>query len=269
MNEKDQEYNEEDGLTPEEELNAENELELLRLNLEYGAESYISEDAPPELVRQFLQNIKEWEASIKDEPEMTFIWDILRDHEYPMPDDVEPDRIEEVIEAFLQLLLDNGIIIDRPSHLSAYEFYDFFTCELLEEEVLALRPPGFIHGLLYSDIKKDHPDVIPDIASEEVLDIYFHNPYDGYHIGPESHMQHSYEEVLDLVKAWRLTNNAVRFNGVAVDEVIEHDDHHIVTLDVGYIDVMEEEVIVMAVVKVEKIEDEYFVTHVKLPGLEL
>lgn len=269
MNEKDQERNEEEGLTPEEELNAENELELLRLNLEYGAESYISDDAPPELVRQFLENIKKWEENIKDSPETIAIWDILHDHDFPLPEDIEPGRIEEVIEHFLQLLLDNGIIIDRPTHLSAYEFYDFLTGDLLEEEVLAERPPGFIHGLLYSDIKKDHPDVIPDMASEEVLDIYFDEPYNAIHIGPASHMRHTYEEVVDLVNAWRLTNGAVRYNGIAVDEVIEYDDHHIVTMDVGYIDINDEEVVIMAVVKVEKINDEYYVTHVKVPGLEL
>lgn len=50
-------------LTPEEELRIENELKALDIDLSYGAHSFIADDAPPELVWLFLDNVANFGAT--------------------------------------------------------------------------------------------------------------------------------------------------------------------------------------------------------------
>lgn len=49
-------------LSPEEALRADNEIKSLNLELKYGAlHSHISEDAPPELIGRWLDNVTSYE----------------------------------------------------------------------------------------------------------------------------------------------------------------------------------------------------------------
>lgn len=272
MNQEDQAGEENEKLTPEEELNAKNEMDLLRLNLDYGAETFISEDTPPEIVRMFLDNIKEWEQNIKDNPDLVTIRSVLADVTYPDAEQLEYDAYEDAIEEFMQLLLDHGVLIDRPDHLTAREYYFFLTNELLDEEVLAERPPGFIHGLLYSDIKKDHPNSITEIVVEEIQDIFdYDHDYTGVNLGPESEMDTDFLSVLDDVMYWQSQHPNRQIKRLELDEVLDNEDHYMVSYDLEFVHGSKEtleQIAGQVYAKVKLIDGEYYIIALNLPGLD-
>lgn len=57
--------------TPEEQLRADNEIMALSLELSHGAITHISDDAPPEMVNAWLQNVAAYEAQHQEVPPIT------------------------------------------------------------------------------------------------------------------------------------------------------------------------------------------------------
>lgn len=262
----------ENGLTPEEQLHADNEMELLRLNMEYGAESFISEDAPPEVVRMFLDQVKSFEEKWKDDPELALIGDVIENEEYPLSDDILEHELEDHIEQFLEMLIGHGIMIDRPDHLTPRQYYEFLTLHLPYEEVMADRPPGFINGLLYDDIRKDNPALIPNIAEEEIRDIIYSTPYEAINLGPEAPMQKSLTEIKSDISAWQSKYPGRRLDLLELDTHLVDDNIHRLTYDIKIRHNAESESNMLSgicIVTIELVEGEYYVTSLLLPDLQI
>jgi len=157
-------------LTPEEELRIENELKALDIDLTYGAHSFISDDAPPELVRLFLDNVANFEAVHANEKKVP----IRQFAEIPDPlpaAEIADADLETHIKNLLEQLETCGVIIDRPEHLKARGYYIFLTEKFLEEEVTNCSAPGMIMGFSYSDFCHDGPEFIRDHVEETIIDI--------------------------------------------------------------------------------------------------
>lgn len=159
-------------LTPEEELRIENELKALDIDLTYGAHSFIADDAPPELVRMFLDNVANFEATHANAPKVPIrqfakIPDLLPAAEIP------DDDLETHIKNLLEQLEASGVIIDRPEHLKPRGYYIFLTEKFLDEEVTDHSVPGMIMGFSYSDYCHDGPEFIRDHVEETIIDIIF------------------------------------------------------------------------------------------------
>lgn len=137
-------------LTPEEELRIENELKALDIDLTYGAHSFIADDAPPELVRLFLDNVANFEATHANAPKVP-IRQFAKIPD-PLPAAEIPDEdIETHIKNLLEQLEASGVIIDRPEHLKVRRDYIFLTEKFLAEEVTDHSVPGMIMAFSYSD----------------------------------------------------------------------------------------------------------------------
>lgn len=157
-------------LTPEDELRLENELKALNLELNYDATNFISDDAPPELISMFLDNVARFEeahANAQGVPirEFAGIGDL------PPSEEVPEDELEAHIEGLLEQLIKSGILIDRPEHLSPRGYYRFLAEEFLDQEVTDYSAPGHIHGFIYSELRHDGPEFIREHVEETLLDL--------------------------------------------------------------------------------------------------
>ncbi len=157
-------------LTPEEEKRAENEIKALKLDLEYGGESFIADDAPPELVSRFLDEVARFEA-LHAEGKTVPIHQFAGISDWPSADELDEAGLEEQIRKIQEQLEAAGIIVDRPDHLSPRGFYRFLAGEFLSQQVVEQAPPGGIHVFSYSDFHHDGPEFIRDHVEETLLDL--------------------------------------------------------------------------------------------------
>ena len=278
MNEEDQIF---EDLSPDEMLNAENELELLRLNLEYGAESYIDDDTPPEVVSMFLKQIRNFEENMKSGEGLTTIHEVLADLEPVDASHLRDEEIEELIEAFLNLLLENGILIDRPDHVSSLEYYQFLTTVLVKQPIMKERPEGFAAGYLYDEMVFDAPHFAEDNAIEcidEILDL--ESPYDGIHLGEiVAYNDQDFitkAEFISLIEEWSEDLDYLDLDLLEVDSVIDVSEIKktiFVTIDYTYRITDEDENTEdyhydgLAVIEMELINKNWRVTYLKVPGI--
>lgn len=270
MNDNHEEH--EEGLTPEEELHAENQLELLRLDMKYGAQSFISDDAPPEVVKHFIQQVKTFEAKWNEAPVLTTVALLLEGTSYPNSDSVADHELEEAIDLFIDLLFEKGIAIDRPDHLTAREYYEFLTGDLLDQAVLEDRPEGFINGLLYNDIRKDDPEEIPEIALEEIHDVIYSVDYEGYHLGPEELFEDDMVSIMDKVYSWQEKYPGRTITRLELDTHVTMHGVHCLTFDIEIeynVGRKRQAIQGICMVTIELMQGEYYVTSLCIPGLRL
>ncbi len=158
-------------LTREDELRVENELKALNLELNQGpAHFFTSDNAPPELVARFLDNVTRFhEAEARGE--LVPIRQFAGIRDLPPADLVKEKKLEPRIKALLKRLEAKGILIDRPEHLNARGYYRFLTEEFLHHEVVNCAVPGMIHGFIYSEFCHDGPEFIREHVEETLLDL--------------------------------------------------------------------------------------------------
>jgi hypothetical protein len=158
-------------LSPEEEQRIENELKALNLELKHGLTHFFAaDDAPPELVGQFLDNVAKFhEAQARGE--LVPIRQYAKIGNLPPADTLDESELEPHIDALLRQLEVRGVAIDRPEHLSARGYYRFLTDEFLEQQITNQPVPGMIHGFLYSELRHDGPEFIRDHVEETLLDL--------------------------------------------------------------------------------------------------
>lgn len=158
-------------LTPKDEQRIENELKALNLEINHGATHFFAaDDAPPELVSQFLDNIAKFEEA-HAKGERVPIRQFAEIGHLPAAAELDERELEPQIEALLEQLEAKGIAIDRPEHLSPRGYYHFLSEVFLEEEIPNHSVPGLIHGFLYDELRHDSPDFIRDHVEETLLDL--------------------------------------------------------------------------------------------------
>jgi hypothetical protein len=161
---------EEPKLTPEDELRLENELKALDLEITHGAKNFIADDAPPELVKMFLDNVSKFEEAHANAPRVP-IREFAGIGDLPPSEEVPEDELEAHIEGLLEQFIKSGILIDRPEHLSPRGYYRFLAEEFLDQEVTDYSAPGHIHGFIYSELRHDGPEFIREHVEETLLDL--------------------------------------------------------------------------------------------------
>lgn len=156
-------------LNPEEELRANNEIEQLKLDLEFGGTSFISDDAPPELIAMFLKNVRAYEENYSNVPSIS-VKEYLGNPNYPGMDEVDRESIPVLIDIIETLLKEKHILIERPKFLSDKGWYHFLIDDILNHQ---FTPPlqGMTQYFDYSDFRQDGPEYIGIVTQEMVESI--------------------------------------------------------------------------------------------------
>ena len=140
-----------DKLTPSEKLNAENQLEQAKLEME-GATFFSDSDAPPEIIAQFLQNIKNFNAGLDTPP--TSVSEHLGNPKLPTDLPHDSDEFPVLIESINTLCESKGLNIIRPDHLTDAGYYKFILNDVMPHKI---QPPleGMTFVIDYDDFHKD------------------------------------------------------------------------------------------------------------------
>ncbi len=161
---------EENKLTPTEEQRIENELKALNLELTFGANTFISGDAPPEIISQWLDNVKNYEEEYVNAPKVT-VYEFIGQPDIRPLEKLESEELELAIERIVKLLEEKCVLIDRPEHLSPRGYYRFLTEEFMQHSITHHSAPGMMHFFNYDEFHHDGPEFIKEHVSEFLLDL--------------------------------------------------------------------------------------------------
>ncbi len=167
-------------LTPKESLQADNEIKALDLELNFGAKTFISDDAPPELIAAFLDNVKKNEADFQNAP-MVAIYEFIGKPKFAPIDLLETDeQFETEIERIQALLLSKRVFIDRPEFLSPRAYYRFLINDFFPHQLRNYTGDTVVHTFTYHEFYQDAPEFIGLNAQAVIEDILnFEKPYNG------------------------------------------------------------------------------------------
>lgn len=165
---------ENEHLSPEDELRAENEIKALDLELQFDAKTFISDDAPPELVQAFLKNVQQNEADFKNAP-MISIYKFIGSPKYAPIDLLETDeQFEREIERIVTLLFSKRVLIDRPEFLRPIGYYRFLVNDVFPHQMRNYTGETIMHNFAYHEFHQDGPEFIGFHAQaviEDILDL--------------------------------------------------------------------------------------------------
>jgi hypothetical protein len=192
-------------LTEEEELKAQNEIDALNLELLYGANTFISEDMPPEIIAAFLANVKQFEDNHANGQTIS-IKEYLEHPEYPSLENVDNESIPVLIDLIEKKLVEKNIVLERPKFLSDKGWYKFLVNEIMEHQ---FTPPieGTMLFLDYDEFRQDSPEYIGIVTQkmiESIIDL--DEPYEPNLLAEEcrnSINQITKEEAIEAIHAFR------------------------------------------------------------------
>ena len=262
-------------LTPEESLRADNEIEAMKLNLEFGAQSFISEDAPPDVVKAFLDNVKQFEAAHKD-AKIVSIAEFIGNPIIPDVKGMSEEEIEIILENFQNILLEKQVHIDHPEHLSPIGYFKFLTEEFFKHEITDYSNPMMMHGFIYSEFRHDGPEFIEEHAQDAVEDIlFFKRPYQAMWLTEECRSAKtliSKQDVIKKVEAFRAKYVDIIPLGFQKEELIPRMPFMYFTFGVAYegvfADGTKEKHEGMGICQLIFEDEEWMVQGIQMPGFE-
>jgi len=159
---------ENEKLTPEEALRADNEIKALDLEINFDATTFISDDAPPELIAAFLDNVKKNEADFQNAP-MVAIYEFIGKPKFAPIDLLETDeQFEQEIERIQALLLSKRVFIDRPEFLRPNAYYRFLVNDFFPHQLRNYTGETIMHTFTYHEFYQDGPEFIEFNAKEVI-----------------------------------------------------------------------------------------------------
>ena len=163
-----EQHNFSSGLTPEESLAADNALRALNLELKHGAFVHLSDDAPPEILQQFLKNVEAFENQ-QSAPTTT----VAKRIGLPTvpPPDLLPEEVHEEINRLQSMLEAQGILLIRPENVGDADFYHFIIADILPMEVPEQALPGMVSVFNYGEFYPDEKSMIELAVEMFLLDL--------------------------------------------------------------------------------------------------
>lgn len=197
-------------LTPEEELRIQNEIEALKLEMNHGAKTFISDEAPPEIIEQWLKQVSEFEN-------MSMNGELISIKEYigvdAMPQElnevekIDKKELKKTIAQFEELLGKKRIVIDRPEHLTDIGWYHFLVTDFFPHEIVNFSAPNYVNHLNYDDFRHDGINFIMNHAQDVIEDIIdLSRPYEGVWLSDPCRSDQemvSQSVIIDKINAFR------------------------------------------------------------------
>lgn len=202
-------------LSPEEELQADNEIKSLNLELRYGAlHTQIGEDAPPELVSQWLDNVTGYEEKYA-KAEKISIHEFIGKPTLRPVSAIENDEFESEIDRLTNLLQEHFVMTGRPEHLSPKGYYRFLSEEFMQHGMTNFSAPGMVHYFAYDEFHRDGPAFIQAHVGDFIQDLMsLERPYEG--IWLSEHLRDDYNEItkaeaLERIHIFRASYRKIEF----------------------------------------------------------
>lgn len=136
-----------------------NELKRKELEERYGA-VFSAPDAseiPSEVEAQWLENIDEFERQFENAAQVPLREFIGSPSVRPLAD-IPPSEVAAELDALLEVLGENEVVVDFPDAVDEVEAYRFITEELLDEKIDDIRVPGMVLHFMYSEFHPGEDD---------------------------------------------------------------------------------------------------------------
>ncbi len=132
-----------------------NDLKRKELEERYGAafSSPDESEIPAEVEAQWLENIDEFERQFENAARIP-LREFVGSPAVRLLADIPPAELEAELDALLELLGENEVVVDFPDEIDEVEAYRFITEELLDEEIDDIRVPGMVLHFIYEEF---HP----------------------------------------------------------------------------------------------------------------
>jgi hypothetical protein len=148
-----------------EDLRLENEILKLKLQAEMGARFESSEELPPELEHQFLQQVVAFEEASRT-VQTKKVYDILGRPPFRRLEELTPQEIGPELHRLYNLLEEKNMELDVQGQYDDVILYRFITEELFEHETDDFNLPGMITHFTYEEFHPNHKMDIEERTKE-------------------------------------------------------------------------------------------------------
>jgi hypothetical protein len=145
------------GDDPTFDLPVENELLMLKLKAEFGAECTTgSEQIPPAVVNEFLKSVYEFERKFREPRPTIRIFEKIGQPFFRAGGELSDSQLSSELKKLLGILKQYSIELDIMGEYPERVIYRFVTEELFQYSMEDLVIPGFIHHFCYEDFHPNH-----------------------------------------------------------------------------------------------------------------
>jgi len=151
---------------PSFELPLENELLILKLKAEFGAECTSgTENIPPDVVNEFLKSVYEFEHKFREQRPVVRIYEKIGKPYFRKADAIPELHIMDELKRIKLLLNQHQLELDVLGEYPDRQIYRFITEEFFYHEMEDLDMKGYIHHFCYEDF---HPNYELEIRQRSV-----------------------------------------------------------------------------------------------------
>jgi hypothetical protein len=162
--EKDTISGQEDG--PSFDLPVENELLLLKLKAEFGAECTTgTNDIPPIIVNEFLKSVYEFEQKFREPKHRLTIYEKIGKPPFLKEETLNAKQVSKELKRLKHSLHAQRLELDVLGEYDDRVIYKFLTEEFFGHEMEDMDMPGYIHHFCYEEF---HPNHEMDIRNRSV-----------------------------------------------------------------------------------------------------
>jgi len=147
-------------------LPVENEILILKLKAEFGAEcSVIDPGIPPAIINEFLKSVYRFERDIVSHAKPVSIYQKIGKPGFPKAEELSDKALDLALKKAKRLLARHGIQLDARRDYPNRDIYTFITEELFLVEIADIDLPHYTNHFCYEDF---HPDHALDIRDRSV-----------------------------------------------------------------------------------------------------
>lgn len=148
-------------------LPVENELLMMKLQAEFGAECMTGqEEIPPVVVHEFLKSVYEFEQRFREPVHRISVYEKIGRPPFVPADSLSAGQCRDELQRLLAIMRGHQLQLDVLGDYDDALIYRFVTEEFFGCEIEAFELPGFMHHFCYEEFHPNHAMDIRNRAAE-------------------------------------------------------------------------------------------------------
>ena len=218
----------------------ENEILLMKLNAEFGAQIFLPEQrVDPEIENHFLRSVYDFEKNASAGRERETIGKIIGEPIYPDEATLSEEQVSKQLDLLLDLLYHHKIVLDTLAEYPDRTLYRFITTELFQMEIDMLGGSDCYMHLCYEDFYPNHDYDLRQATGyfvNFIIDDLSVVPQNGLYtrVRTSSGILIGYKEALTVIQASRSEFTSLKLGVLKIVEVLIIEDAAFVRFEIEY-----------------------------------